>query len=155
MRFPDALSMLLSAPSAAVLVLRRMYADGPVLRERDGAATRIERHAEDAPRERPDILASATVESRRYVITDARDDLADAVDVTARRKASPMRPWRSSPPMGGPLREGYARTWRAAAEPAAHPAQTARTVSTVSASVAVLSGRWRRTRAKRRATPAG
>ncbi|MEU6589607.1 nucleotidyltransferase domain-containing protein [Streptomyces sp. NPDC046881] len=156
-------------------VMQRMYAEGLVLCERDGAATRIKQHAEDALREGPGALASATVESRRYVLTDALDDLADAADVVERLAVANVvlgtaadllfdhrRAWTGSGKwlprrlleadpehggalldgyrrlcengepedfadaamgiltlVGGPLREGYARTWRAAAEPAA------------------------------------
>ncbi|MGC4985108.1 nucleotidyltransferase domain-containing protein [Streptomyces sp. DT193] len=156
-------------------VMQRMYADGLVLSERDGAAARIKRHAEDALREGPGALAPATVESRRYALTDALDDLADSADVVERLAVAavvlntaadllfdhcrawtgggkwlPRRLLEADPGRGGtlldgyrhlcekgepedfadaaaeiltlaggPLREGYARTWRAAPEP--HP----------------------------------
>ncbi|MFJ9944679.1 hypothetical protein [Streptomyces erythrochromogenes] len=146
-----------------------------MLRERDGAATRIKQHAEDALREGPGALAPATVESRRYALTDALDDLVDAADVVERLVVASVvlstaadllfdhrRAWTGSGKwlsrrllqadpdhggallegyrrlceegepedfadaavevlalMGGPIREGYARTWRDATEPAA------------------------------------
>ncbi|WP_404952899.1 nucleotidyltransferase domain-containing protein [Streptomyces sp. 147326] len=154
-------------------VMQRMYADGLVLSERDGAASCIKRRAEDALREGPGALAPATVESRRYALTDALDDLADATDVVERLAVAgvvlntaadllfdhhrawtgggkwlPRRLLQADPQRGGalldgycrlcengesedladaaaeililaggPLREGYARTWHAAAEP--------------------------------------
>ncbi|WP_327418969.1 nucleotidyltransferase domain-containing protein [Streptomyces sp. NBC_01233] len=153
-------------------VMQRMYADGLVLSERDGAAASLKRHAEDALREGPGALAPATVESQRYGLTDALDDLADATDVVERLAVAgvvlntaadllfdhrrawtgggkwlPRRLLQADPQhggalldgyrrlcengepedlaaaagailtlAGGPLREGYARTWRAAAE---------------------------------------
>ncbi|MFE9929760.1 nucleotidyltransferase domain-containing protein [Streptomyces sp. NPDC005533] len=156
-------------------VMQHMYAEGLVLRERDGAATRIKQHAANALREGPGALAWATVESQRYVLTEALDDLADAVDVVERLTVAnvvlstaadllfdhrrawtgsgnwlPRRLLQADPQhggalldgyrrlcengepkdladaaveivalMGGPLREGYVRTWRAAAPPAA------------------------------------
>ncbi|WP_405426814.1 hypothetical protein [Streptomyces erythrochromogenes] len=61
-----------------------MYADGLVLCERAGAATPIKQHAEEALREGPGALAPATIESRRYALTDALDDLVDAADAAER-----------------------------------------------------------------------
>ncbi|MEY2242403.1 nucleotidyltransferase domain-containing protein [Streptomyces sp. BF23-18] len=154
-------------------VMQCMYADGLVLSERDGAATHIKRLAEGALREGPGALAPATVESLRYVLTDALDDLADTADVVERLAVAavvlstaadllfdhcrawtgggkwlPRRLLQADPVhggalldgyrhlcengepenfayaaleilalAGGPLREGYSRTWRAAAEP--------------------------------------
>ncbi|MFE6834812.1 nucleotidyltransferase domain-containing protein [Streptomyces sp. NPDC057705] len=153
--------------------MQHMYAGGLVLSERDGAAANIRRHAEDALRNGPGALAPATVESGRYVLTDALDDLADTADVVERLAVAgvvlntaadllfdhrrawtgggkwlPRRLLQTDPRhggalldgyrrlcgtgepqdladaaaevltlVGGPLREGYARTWRAAAEP--------------------------------------
>ncbi|WP_405943137.1 multicopper oxidase family protein [Streptomyces sp. NBC_00207] len=153
--------------------MQHMYAGGLVLSERDGAAANIKRHAEEALRKGPGALAPATVESRRYVLTDALDDLADTADVVERLAVAgvvlntaadllfdhrrawtgggkwlPRRLLQTDPRhggalldghrrlcgdgepqdladaaaevltlVGGPLREGYARTWRAAAEP--------------------------------------
>ncbi|MDX3539400.1 nucleotidyltransferase domain-containing protein [Streptomyces sp. MB09-01] len=159
-------------------VMQRMYAEGLVLSERDGAATCIQRQAEAALREGPGALAPATVESQRYALTDALDDLADASDVVERLAVAgvvlntaadllfdhcrawtgggkwlPRRLLQADPRhggalldgyrrlcengepedladaaaeiltlAGGPLREGYARTWRAAtAEPRPGP----------------------------------
>ncbi|MGW3738883.1 nucleotidyltransferase domain-containing protein [Streptomyces sp. NPDC005148] len=156
-------------------VMQYMYAHGLVLSEREEAATHIKQHAEDALREGPGALPPAAVESQRYVLTDALDDLADAADVVERLAVAnvvlstaadllfdhhrawtgggkwlPRRLLQADPEhggalldayrhlcengepedfadaaseiltlAGGPLREGYARTWRAAAESAA------------------------------------
>ncbi|MFF4448218.1 nucleotidyltransferase domain-containing protein [Streptomyces sp. NPDC001502] len=153
-------------------IMQRMYAEGLVLFERDGAAAGIKRHAEDALREGPGALDPATVESRRYALTDALDDLADASEAVERLAVAgvvlgiaadllfdhrrawvgggkwlPRRLLQADPERGGalldgyrrlcesgtpedlsdaaaeiltlaggPLREGYTRTWRTAAE---------------------------------------
>ncbi|MEV7557317.1 nucleotidyltransferase domain-containing protein [Streptomyces sp. NPDC089795] len=161
-------------------VMQRMYADGLVLSERDGAATRVKQHAEEALREGPDALAPTEVETRRYGLTDALDDLADTVDACERLAVAHVvlstaadllldhrRAWtgggkwfprrllqadavhgralldgyrrlcRGGGPqglvdaaadvlalVGGPLREGYARTWSCAAGPASRHDRT-------------------------------
>jgi predicted nucleotidyltransferase len=152
-------------------IMQRMYAEGLVLSERDGAAARVKQHAQDVLREGPGALAPATVESRRYALTDALDDLADAADIVERLAVAgvvlstaadllfdhrrawtgggkwlPRRLTQADPELGGalldgyrhlcehgepedfadaaaeilalaggPLREGYARTWHAGA----------------------------------------
>ncbi|WP_455712456.1 hypothetical protein [Streptomyces erythrochromogenes] len=66
-------------------IMQQMYADGLVLCEPAGAATRIkQQHAEEALREGPGALAPATVESRRYALTDELDGLVDAADAVER-----------------------------------------------------------------------
>lgn len=150
--------------------MQHMYAGGLVLFEREGAAARAKRHAEEALLKGPDALTPATVESRRYGLTDALDDLVDATDVVERLAVAGVvlsaaadllfdhhRAWagggkwlprrllqadprhgaalldghrrlcESGEPQGlasaaadvltlagGPLREGYARTWNSA-----------------------------------------
>ncbi|WP_037891374.1 nucleotidyltransferase domain-containing protein [Streptomyces sp. NRRL S-87] len=153
-------------------VMQRMYADGLVLAERDGAAADARARAVAALRAGPPALDPATVETRRYVLTDALDDLADAADVVERLAVAvvvlhtaadllldhhrawtgggkwlPRRLLEADPGRGGalldgyrrlceegepydfadaaaeilalaggPLREGYARTWRGVVE---------------------------------------
>ncbi|MFB8396983.1 nucleotidyltransferase domain-containing protein [Streptomyces yangpuensis] len=65
-------------------VMQRMYAEGLVLTERDGAGTGLKHRAAAALREGPGALAPATVEDRRYALTDALDDLSDATDPVER-----------------------------------------------------------------------
>ncbi|KOU79359.1 nucleotidyltransferase [Streptomyces sp. XY593] len=149
-------------------IMQRMYAEGLVISERDGAGNGLKRRAEDALREGPGAMAPATVENRRYALTDALDDLADAADAVERLAVAgvvlgvaadllfdhhrawtgggkwlPRRLLQADPErggalldahrrlcengdpehlasaaaeildlVGGPLREGYARTWQ-------------------------------------------
>ncbi|MFF9982576.1 nucleotidyltransferase domain-containing protein [Streptomyces erythrochromogenes] len=66
-------------------VMQHRYADGLVLCEPAGAATcSKQQHAEEALREAPGALAPATVESRRYALTDELDGLVDAADAVER-----------------------------------------------------------------------
>ncbi|MGZ9928611.1 nucleotidyltransferase domain-containing protein [Streptomyces sp. NC-S4] len=162
-------------------VMQRMYAEGLVLFERNGAAAALKRRAEDALRKGPGAQDPATVESRRYALTDALDDLADTSDAVERLAVAgvvlgtaadllfdhhrawagggkwlPRRLLQADPEhggalldgyrrlcesgepedladaaaqilvlVGGPLREGYARTWHSAAErqPSGRPGQ--------------------------------
>lgn len=169
----DGLDELFAADAASRRgVMQRMYAEGLVLFEREGAAARVKQHARETLAEGPGALGPATVESRRYTLTDALDDLADAADVVERLAVAgvvlstaadllfdhrrawtgggkwlPRRLLLADPEQGGalldgyrrlcehgepedfadaaaeilalaggPLREGYARTWRADAE---------------------------------------
>ncbi|MFJ3860401.1 nucleotidyltransferase domain-containing protein [Streptomyces sp. NPDC090085] len=161
-------------------VMQRMYAEGLILSERDGTASRIKQRAEEALRRGPDALYPDAVESRRYSLTDALDDLGDAGDPVERLTIAGVvlsvatdllcdhrRAWvgggkwlprrlREADPeharalldgyrrlcekgepeelteaatsvltlIGGPLREGYARTWYVTAEPRASAAPT-------------------------------
>ncbi|WP_338710748.1 nucleotidyltransferase domain-containing protein [Streptomyces virginiae] len=149
-------------------IMQRMYAEGLVISERDGAGNGLKRRAEDALREGPGAMTPATVENRRYALTDALDDLADAADAVERLAVAGVvlgvaadllfdhhRAWRGGGKwlprrllqadperggalldahrrlcengdpehlasaaaeildlVGGPLREGYARTWQ-------------------------------------------
>ncbi len=61
-------------------VLQSMYAGGLVLVDTDGAAGRARAFAEADLRAGPPELGPGAVETKRYVLTDALDDLADAVD---------------------------------------------------------------------------
>ncbi|WP_405021230.1 nucleotidyltransferase domain-containing protein [Kitasatospora sp. NBC_00070] len=61
-------------------VLQSMYATGLVLFDTDGEAGRARALAEADLREGPPSLEPATVETKRYGLTDALDDLADADD---------------------------------------------------------------------------
>ncbi|MEX0173036.1 nucleotidyltransferase domain-containing protein [Streptomyces sp. LMG1-1-1.1] len=61
-------------------VLQSMYADGLVLVDRDGAAAGARALAEADLREGPRPLAPETVETKRYGLTDALDDLAHTGD---------------------------------------------------------------------------
>ncbi|MDX3453709.1 nucleotidyltransferase domain-containing protein [Streptomyces sp. ME02-8801-2C] len=61
-------------------VLQSMYAAGIVLVDRDGEAGRARALAEADLREGPPALGPDTVETKRYGLTDALDDLADASD---------------------------------------------------------------------------
>ena len=83
--------------------------------------------------------------------------------------ATTTHPTSARTPPGGARRGGAGRgevdeadggghpsaSWSGSSEAATEGAWMARTVSTVSASAAVLSGRWRLTRAKRSAIPPG
>ncbi|WP_137992917.1 nucleotidyltransferase domain-containing protein [Streptomyces vilmorinianum] len=61
-------------------VLQSMYATGLVLLDSNGAAGRARSLAEEGLRTGPPALDPATVETRRYGLTDALDDLVDAAD---------------------------------------------------------------------------
>lgn len=61
-------------------VLQSMYATGLVLIDTNGEAGRARALAEADLREGPPSLEPETVETRRYGLTDALDDLADAGD---------------------------------------------------------------------------
>lgn len=61
-------------------VLQNMYAAGRVLVDVDGEAGRGRELAEADLREGPPALDPETVETKRYGLTDALDDLADAGD---------------------------------------------------------------------------
>ncbi|GGY11696.1 nucleotidyltransferase domain-containing protein [Streptomyces tanashiensis] len=61
-------------------VLQSMYAEGLVLVDRDGAAGAARTLAAADLREGPPALAPETVETKRYGLTDALDDLVDASD---------------------------------------------------------------------------
>ncbi|WP_017241875.1 nucleotidyltransferase domain-containing protein [Streptomyces sp. SS] len=65
-------------------VLQSMYADGLVLVDRDGAAGEARALAAADLREGPRPLAPETVETKRYGLTDALDDLADTGDLIER-----------------------------------------------------------------------
>ncbi|MFI8102512.1 nucleotidyltransferase domain-containing protein [Streptomyces sp. NPDC086023] len=65
-------------------VMQRMYAEGLILSDRTGAAARAKAFAQAELHEGPAALDAATVETRRYVLTDALDDLADATDPVER-----------------------------------------------------------------------
>ncbi|MEV7521154.1 nucleotidyltransferase domain-containing protein [Streptomyces sp. NPDC091371] len=75
------LSELFAADVAARRgVLQSMYATGLVLADVDGEAGRARALAEADLRQGPPALDAATVETKRYGLTDALDDLADAGD---------------------------------------------------------------------------
>ncbi|MEU9305114.1 nucleotidyltransferase domain-containing protein [Streptomyces sp. NPDC048269] len=61
-------------------VMQSMYATGLVLVDTDGEAGRARALAEADLRQGPPALDQQTVETRRYGLTDALDDLADADD---------------------------------------------------------------------------
>lgn len=61
-------------------VLQSMYATGLVLVDVNGAAGRARALAEAHLRDGPPALDPETVETKRYALTDALDDLADADD---------------------------------------------------------------------------
>lgn len=61
-------------------VLQSMYATGLVLVDTDGEAGRARALAEADLRAGPPPLGPETVETKRYALTDALDDLADAGD---------------------------------------------------------------------------
>ncbi|MFK0016987.1 nucleotidyltransferase domain-containing protein [Streptomyces sp. NPDC091027] len=163
-------------------IMQRMYAEGLILSERDGTASHIKQRAEEALGRGPGALAPDAVESRRYSLTDALDDLGDAgepverltiagvvLSIAADLLCDYRRAWvgggkwlprrlREADPeharalldgyrrlcergepeglaeaavsvltlIGGPLREGYARTWHVTAEPQASAASTRR-----------------------------
>ncbi|MFE2328632.1 nucleotidyltransferase domain-containing protein [Streptomyces sp. NPDC059385] len=154
-------------------VMQNMYAAGRVLVDVDGEAGRARALAEADLREGPPALDPETVESKRYALTDALDDLGDAGDRAERIAVASVvlggaaellldhhRAWtgggkwlprrlrvaderrggalveghlhlcQSGDPaallaaaeeildlVGGPLREGYRRTWRNPAAP--------------------------------------
>ncbi|MFI5764601.1 nucleotidyltransferase domain-containing protein [Streptomyces sp. NPDC051563] len=156
-------------------VLPLMYASGVVLVDRDGEAGRARASAEAVLRLGPPVWDADAVESRRYGLTDALDDLGDAEDPVERvavagvvlagaaellfdhRRAwsgggkwLPRRLEEADPRLGkalldghlhvcatgdpaglaaaasevldlvgGPLREGYRRTWPGAVDPVA------------------------------------
>ncbi|WP_329388707.1 nucleotidyltransferase domain-containing protein [Streptomyces sp. NBC_01351] len=60
--------------------LQSMYATGLVLLDVDGAAGRARARAETDLRKGPPAWDPQTVETKRYVLTDALDDLSDAGD---------------------------------------------------------------------------
>ncbi|MFE9629722.1 nucleotidyltransferase domain-containing protein [Streptomyces sp. NPDC006463] len=153
-------------------VMQSMYATGLVLVDTDGEAGRARALAEADLRQGPPALDQQTVETKRYGLTDALDDLADAddrlerlavagfvlgsaadllfdhhrawsgggkwlprrlVEADARRGAALLEGHlslcESGDPslmtgaasevldlVGGPLREGYRRTWRGVIE---------------------------------------
>ncbi|MFF3673724.1 nucleotidyltransferase domain-containing protein [Streptomyces sp. NPDC002120] len=148
-------------------VLQNMYASGLILVDSNGEAGRARALAEADLRTGPPALEPETVETRRYGLTDALDDLADASDPVERLavagyvvstaadllcdhhhawigggkwlprrllEADPQRgaalleghhhvcgsgdpaalisaAWKVLDLVGGPLREGYRRTW--------------------------------------------
>lgn len=152
-------------------VLQSMYATGLVLVDSGGEAGRVRARAESDLRKGPPALDPETVETRRYGLTDALDDLTDADDPFERLVVAGVvlddaadllfnhhRAWagggkwlvrrlleadgerggallqghrhvcetgdpvplidaaaRILDLVGGPLREGYRRTWRGAA----------------------------------------
>ncbi|MFJ7245624.1 nucleotidyltransferase domain-containing protein [Kitasatospora sp. NPDC098652] len=61
-------------------VLQSMYATGLVLVDVDGEAGRARALAEEDLRQGPPALEPDTVETKRYGLTDALDDLRDATD---------------------------------------------------------------------------
>ncbi|MFB7512141.1 nucleotidyltransferase domain-containing protein [Streptomyces sp. NPDC056144] len=61
-------------------VLQTMYVNGIVLADRDGAAAEARALAEADLLAGPPALAPETVESKRYGLTDALDDLGDCAD---------------------------------------------------------------------------
>ncbi|MGW6708409.1 nucleotidyltransferase domain-containing protein [Streptomyces sp. NPDC054956] len=65
-------------------VLQSMYAAGLVLVDRDGEAGRARALAEADLRQGPPALDPDTVETKRYGLTDALDDLTDAGDPVER-----------------------------------------------------------------------
>ncbi|WP_457031165.1 nucleotidyltransferase domain-containing protein, partial [Kitasatospora sp. P5_F3] len=65
-------------------VMQSMYATGLVLVDTDGEAGRARTLAETDLRQGPAALDPDTVETRRYGLTDALDDLHDATDVFER-----------------------------------------------------------------------
>ncbi|WP_329273281.1 nucleotidyltransferase domain-containing protein [Streptomyces sp. NBC_01451] len=163
-------------------VLLSMYAAGIVLVDTDGEAGRARALAEANLRKGPPALEPETVETRRYGLTDALDDLTDAADrierlavagvvldaaadllcdhhhawigrgkwlprrlleADAERGAAlleghlhlcesgdPVRMIDAASEIldlvGGPLREGYRRTWPGVVEPAAAAAAPGR-----------------------------
>ncbi|WP_328946797.1 nucleotidyltransferase domain-containing protein [Streptomyces sp. NBC_00250] len=85
-------------------VLQSMCATGLVLVDTDGEAGRARALAEADLREGPPPPAPETVETKRYGLTDALDDLADAGDPIAASGILDL--------VGGPRREGCRRSWR-------------------------------------------
>ncbi|MET9882118.1 nucleotidyltransferase domain-containing protein [Streptomyces sp. NPDC006430] len=65
-------------------VLQSMYATGLVLLDREGEAVRARALAEADLRNGPPALEPEIVETKRYGLTDALDDLGDAVDPAER-----------------------------------------------------------------------
>ncbi|MFF4368174.1 nucleotidyltransferase domain-containing protein [Streptomyces sp. NPDC001594] len=65
-------------------VLQNMYTSGLVLIDTDGEAGRARALAEAGLREGPPALKPETVDTKRYGLTDALDDLADARDAVER-----------------------------------------------------------------------
>ncbi|MCX5589638.1 nucleotidyltransferase domain-containing protein [Streptomyces erythrochromogenes] len=65
-------------------MLQNMYASGLVLVDSKGEAGRVRALAEADLREGPPALESETVDKKRYGLTDALDDLADARDPVER-----------------------------------------------------------------------
>ncbi|WTS98192.1 nucleotidyltransferase domain-containing protein [Streptomyces sp. NBC_00096] len=65
-------------------VLQVIYATGLVLLDRDGGAARVRALAEADLRQGPPALDADTVETKRYGLTDALDDLGDATDPVER-----------------------------------------------------------------------
>ncbi|MEU9236003.1 nucleotidyltransferase domain-containing protein [Streptomyces subrutilus] len=173
---PTGLLELFAADVAARrAVLQSMYASGLVLVDADGEAGRARALAEADLRAGPPALEPETVDTKRYGLTDALDDLADASDPIERLAVAGYvvntaadllcdhhRAWigggkwlprrlleadprrgaalleghhhlcRSGDPavlisaalkvldlVGGPLREGYRRTWPGTIGPAA------------------------------------
>ncbi|WP_063838058.1 hypothetical protein [Streptomyces yangpuensis] len=119
-----------------------MYAEGLVLTERDGAGTGLKHRAAAALGEGPGALAPATVEDRRYALTDALDDLSDATDPVERLTVAgvvldvaahllfdhhrawkgggkwlPRRLLKADPDHGAALLDGYRRLCETAAPP--------------------------------------
>lgn len=167
------LGELFAADAAARrAVLQSMYATGLVLVDTGGEAGRARARAEADLRDGPPALQPEAVETRRYGLTDALDDLADATDPCERLAVAgvvlgvaadllfdhrrawagggkwlPRRLLEADPErgaallrghrrlcetgdpvllaeaagrildlVGGPLREGYRRTWRGVIE---------------------------------------
>jgi hypothetical protein len=129
----------------------------PRQRERAAAEDREqqqrgERAAQPQDAERPDAPEQAGRDRRAEVHRDGEgDDEQRRGAAGDRRRARPHATRRGAP---GAARRGR-RDDRGAHAVSPAGAWIARTVSTVSASAAVLSGRWRLTRAKRSAMPPG
>lgn len=60
--------------------MQHMYAEGVVLIDQDGAAPRLQTWAQALLTEGPAALGREAVETGRYALTDALDDLTDATD---------------------------------------------------------------------------
>lgn len=113
-------------------VMQHMYAEGVVVVDSDGQAARLRAWAQAALTEGPAPLGPSAVETRRYSLTDALDDLHDAGDRfeqlavasvvlqsaadllldhhrawTGRGKWFPRRLLAADPERGGALLEGH------------------------------------------------
>ncbi|MEY9839809.1 nucleotidyltransferase domain-containing protein [Streptacidiphilus sp. EB103A] len=75
------LAELFSADAASRRgTMQHMYAEGVVVIDQDGAAVRLQAWAQELLAEGPAALGPEAVETARYALTDAIDDLADAAD---------------------------------------------------------------------------